>query len=172
MDCKKRMAKELSSRINVAKTLIVSNYKGLSAQDMNELRKELKKIRGEFLVVKNSIVKLALKDSPNNRIIGLIEGEAGIAIYKGDPVMLSKMLTQFSKGHELLKIKGGLAEGEVFSKEDIATLAMLPSRQVLLTQIAIALNSPIQGMASVLQGVIRKFVSALEEVRKKKNSVS
>ena len=127
LETKKSMVKEISSRLNDAETLIVTRYKGLSTQDVNELRKELKKIAGEYLVVKDSMVTKALKEGTNNSILEFIQGEIGIAIYKKDPSVIFKTLVKFSKEHEPLKICGGVTKGSILSNNDIAAIAALPS---------------------------------------------
>ncbi len=168
LETKKLMVKEITSRLNSAETLIVTHYKGLSAQDINDLRKELKKIAGEYLVVKDSMAKKALKDGANNRITEFIEGEVGIAVHKSDPSIVSKMLVKFSKDHEPLKICGGFANGELLSNQDIIAIAALPAREVLLAKLANVLNSPIQGLAVSLNGVICKLAYALNAIKEKK----
>jgi len=168
LETKKLMIKEIISRLNGAQTLIVTRYKGLSAQDINELRKELKKVAAEYLVVKDSIVKKAVKDEPNNRIAEFIQGEVGIVAHKSDSSVVSKTLVKFSKDHELLKICGGFSNGEALSNKDIVVIASLPSREILLAKLANVLNSPIQGLAVSLNGVICKLAYALKAVKEKK----
>jgi len=168
LETKKLMVKEIASRINGAGTLIVTRYKGLSAQDINELRKELKRIAGEYLVIKDSIAKKALKDGASNRIAEFIEGEVGIAVYKNDLSLVSKALVKFSKDHEPLKICGGFSNGEILSNQDIIAIAALPSREVLLAKLANVLNSPIQGLAGSLNGIMCKLVYALKAIKDKK----
>ena len=169
IDCKKIMVEEISSRLNVPDMLIVTNYKGLTSQDLNELRKQLRGISDEYLVVKDSMAKRALADGVNSLIAEFIEGEVGIVIdRKEDPTHVSKILMKFSKSREALKILGGIMNGSIISKEEIATLAALPSRDVLLGKVANVLNAPVQGLASALCGIISKIVYALTAVKDKK----
>ncbi|HAZ10187.1 MAG: 50S ribosomal protein L10 [Omnitrophica bacterium GWA2_41_15] len=168
LETKKSMVKEITSRLNSAETLIVTSYKGLSAQDINELRKELKRIAGEYLVVKDSMAKIALKDGVNNRIAEFIQGEVGIVVYQKDISVVSKTLVKFLKDHELLKICGGFSNGEILSNNDIIAIASLPSREALLAKLANVLNSPIQGLAGSLSGIICKFLYALNAIKDKK----
>jgi len=167
LETKKSMIKEISSRLSDAQTLIITHYKGLSAQDINELRKELKRIAGEYLVVKDSMARRALKDAVTKGISEHIQGEIGIALYNNDPCVISKAIVRFSKEHEPLKICAGITKGEILSSQDILAIALLPSREVLLTKLAIVLNSPIQGLAVSLNGIICKLVYALNAVKEK-----
>ncbi len=168
LESKKLMVKEIVSRLANTETLIVTCYKGLSAQNINDLRKELKGMAAEYLVVKDSIVKKALKDGAGSGIIEFIQGEVGIVAHKSDSSSVSKALVKFAKAHELLKIYGGFAGGVVLSKQDIMAIAALPSREVLLAKLANVLNSPIQGLAFSLNGIICKFLYALNAVKEKR----
>lgn len=168
LETKKLMVKEIKSALSNAETLIVTSFKGLSAQDINELRKELKMISGEYLVVKDSMARKALKEGANNSIADFLQGEVGIVLYKNDPSTILKALVKFSKGHEPLKIVGGATKDAILSKQDILAIASLPSREALLTKLAIILNSPIQGLAASLNGIICKLVYALNAVKDKK----
>lgn len=168
MECKKLMVKELSSQLSGADTIIITHYKGLSAQDLNELRRNLRRIAGDYVVVKDSIAKNALKDGLMHRVSEFIEGEVGIAFYKSDPTIISKTLVQFSKEHEIFKISSGIVGSQVISKEDIVAFASLPSREELLGKLANVLNAPIQGIASSLNGIITKLALALNAIKDKK----
>jgi large subunit ribosomal protein L10 len=168
LETKKSMVKEIASRLSRAETFIITRYKGLSAQEINELRKELKRIAVEYLVVKDSMAIKALEDGPNNRIAEFIQGEIGIAVHKSDPTVVSKALVKFSKDHGPLKICGGFSNGEILSNQDIIAIAYLPSRDVLLAKLANILNSPIQGLAVSLNGIICKLAYALDAVKDKK----
>ena len=170
MECKKIVVDEIANRLNQADTLIVTNYKGLSAKDLNELRKELKGISSEYLVVKDSMAKKALAENPNsNKVAELVEGEVGIAIdKKPEAIYISKVLMKFSKDHQFLKIIGGFMGGKAISKDDIKVLSMLPSKEALLGQLANVLNAPIQGLAASLNAVICKILYALNAVKDEK----
>ncbi len=169
MTCKESMVKEISRRLGEKDTFIVTNYRGLSAKDMNELRKELRSISGEYLVVKDSMAKRALAESPVKSAVEFIEGEIGIAIdNKADATNISKVLVKFAKSHEVMAIRGGIMSGALISKEEIIQLSKLPSREELLGRLANVLNAPIQGLAGALNAIITKFCYALNAVKDKK----
>ena len=172
LETKKSMVKEITSRLNSAEAFIVTSYKGLNAQDINELRKELRRVAGEYLVVKDSMAKRALKEGNNDKITEFIKGEVGIEVHKNDPSMVSKTLVKFSKDHGTLKIFGGFANGAILTNQDIIAIASLPSREVLLAKLANILNSPIQGLAFSLNGIICKLAYVLNAVREKKEKHS
>ena len=171
MECKKIVVGEIADRLNEADNLVVTNYKGLSAQDLNELRRELRGVSGDYIVVKDSMVKRALSESQNEGIKEFIEGEVGVALdKKADATNISKVLVKFSKDHKFLKIRGGLTGGAILSKEDIKVLALLPSRETLLGTLANVLNAPIQGLAGALNAIICKVLYALNAVKDKKET--
>ncbi|MFH1854501.1 MAG: 50S ribosomal protein L10 [Candidatus Omnitrophota bacterium] len=169
MSCKGMMVKEISSRLNNASLLIVTSYKGLSAQDLNELRKNIRSVSGEYIVARNAMARKALAEGSNNRLGDYIKGEVGIALdRKKDPIDIPKILARFLKEHENLKIHGGIMNGEIISEQDIMSIAALSSRDVLLGKLANVLNAPIQGLAGVLNAIICKIVYALKAVKEKK----
>jgi len=171
MECKKIVVEEIAGRLNQADNLIVTNYKGLSAQDLNELRRELREVSGDYVVVKDSMVKRALSENQNEGIKEFIEGEVGVALdKKADAIHMARVLVKFSKDHGFLKIRGGLTGGTVLSKEDIKVLASLPSRETLLGMLANVLNAPIQGLAGALNAIICKVLYVLNAVKDKKET--
>ena len=171
LECKKLMVQEISTRLNSADTLIVTNYKGLTSQDLNELRRNLRNISAQYIVVNNAMAKRALVEGLNNRIAELMNGEVGIAVdRKEDPTGISKVLMKFSKSHEVLKIYGGIMKGRELTREDIAALAALPSREILLGRLANVLNGPVQGLASVLNSIICGLVYALNALKEKRKA--
>ena len=169
IECKKLMVKEIGDKLNSVETLIVTSYKGLSSQDLNNLRKELREVSGDYLVVKDSMAKKAMSEGSNKSVVDLIKGEVGIAIdSKEDPTQISKVLTKFSKESEALKIRGGIMNGKLLSIQDIKALATLPSREALLGILANVLNAPIQSLAGALNAIICKVLYALKAVKDKK----
>jgi large subunit ribosomal protein L10 len=171
IDCKKLMVKEISNCLSKSDTLIVTNYKGLTAQDLNELRRELRNISSEYVIIKDSIARRAVAETQNKEISELIKGEVGIVVnLKSDPVYISRVLVKFAKDHEFLKISGGILKGEVLSGQDIKVFATLPSLEVMRGKLANVLNAPIQGLASSLSAIIVKLAYVLNAVREKKEN--
>jgi large subunit ribosomal protein L10 len=169
IECKKLMAEEILNRLGKADSLIVTNYKGLSAQELNELRRELRNISSEYCIIKDSIAKRAIAETQNRKLSEFIKGEVGIALnLKSEPMYIAKAIVKFAKDHEFLKISSGILKGELVSEQDIKTFANLPSREVLLSKLANVLNAPIQGLASSLNGIIVKIAYVFNAVKEKK----
>jgi len=146
----------------------VIKYSGLSGPDLNTLRQSLRGAKAEFFVIRNNIARRALKDLNNGDLLKLVEGPSGFVFAKDEPVGTSKILYNFSKDHESLKLEGGYLDNRVINKKDIETLAKLPSRQVLLAQALMAMKSPITGFVMVLKGNLRKLVYCIEQIKNNK----
>ena len=149
-------------------SVFIVKYSGLSGPDLNTLRQSLRGANAELFVVRNNIAKRALKDSATAELLGLIEGPCGLVFIQEEPVNVSKVLYNFSKEHENLKLAGGLLNEQLINKKDIESLAKLPSREVLLTRVVMTMKSPISGLVMVLKGNLRKLVYCLEQIKGKK----
>jgi large subunit ribosomal protein L10 len=166
-----------SSESRIKKSLKESNsffivrYSGLSGPDLNTLRQSLRSTRAELFVIRNNIAKRALKDFKNEELLKLIEGPSGFVFAKEEPVGTSKILYNFSKEHENLKLEGGFLNDRIINKKDIEVLAKLPSREVLIAQALMAMKSPITGLVMVLKGNLKKFVYCIEQIKTKKSTV-
>lgn len=146
----------------------VVKYSGLSGPDLNTLRQSLKGAKAELFVIRNNIARRALKDLKNEDLLKLIDGPSGFVFAKDEPAGISKILYNFSKGHENLKLEGGFLNNRLINREDIEILAKLPSREVLIAQALMAMKSPITGLVLVLKGNLRKLVYCIEQIKNKK----
>ncbi len=159
---------EARDRFVKAETLIVTEYKGLNVEEISELRNNLRKVGYSYQVIKNRLMKLAFSKSEIERIKELFTGPVAIAYGDGELISIAKVIKDFSKEHEKLKVTGGLIGGEMVDVDQIKAIANLPPREILLAQLGHSMLGPITGLVNVLQGTIRKFVYALEAIRKKK----
>ena len=166
---KSKMLEEYTKRLKGCTTIFVTGFGGLTNREIESLRKKLKASAVKYLVVKNSLCKAALKDLKKDKLADMLEGFCGLTYGSGDPVSISKALVDYAKANEKLKLKGAYIDGEMVTAATIKELAALPSREVLLTRLVSAMNSPVSGFVSVCSGMIRKFVYALAEVARKKD---
>ncbi|NQT23534.1 MAG: 50S ribosomal protein L10 [Candidatus Omnitrophica bacterium] len=165
---KELMSKELSDRFKKFPNFMVSNYFGLSSIEMDELRRELNKSSSSYCVIKNSIASRTLSSLKLSSVEPLIEGGVGIVFIGGDIIEASKSVVGFSKKHRPFKLKGGYIDGQICDTEKLMKLAALPSREVLLTMLVMTMAAPISGFATVLSGIVRKFVYAVNAIKSKK----
>lgn len=151
-------------------SFILMNYSKISSPDITSLRKALKTANSRIFMVKNSVAHRALKGSGWESLTGLIQGPCGFVFIKDDPVRISKVLCDFVKERDAVKLQGGFLKDRVLTQDDIKRLASLPSREILLTKLAVVLNSPITGLVIVLNQTLRKFISCLEQIKNKKQT--
>jgi len=126
----------------------------------------------EYKVVKNTLAKLAIKGTGLEGLAAYFEGPTAIAISRKDAVAASKVLTVWGKSRPTFTIKGGVVEGRIVGPAQIAELADVPPREVLLARMAGALQSPIAGLVQVLAVHIRGLARALDQVRQKKEGAA
>ena len=148
--------------------LILTDYRGLDVDSMNALRKQLRESDVTFRVVKNTLLRIASEGTDIEKIQDIFAGPTAIAISTQDPVAPAKILKEFSKTHDALKIKGGILSGKPLSVSDVEGLASLPDREVLLAQLLSVMNASQTGLVNVLAGVIRGFLNVLHAVEEKK----
>lgn len=165
---KVQVVEQVKERLGRVQGAVIADYRGLNVAEVTELRKQLREAGVEYKVLKNTLTIRAAREAGMESIIPLLTGPTAIAFGYDDPVVAAKIISDFSKDHKALEVKGGLLDGEVLDVDGVKALADLPSREVLLGQVARGMQAPIAGMVNVLQGNIRKFVYALEAVRKQR----
>jgi large subunit ribosomal protein L10 len=169
---KEYMVKEMAECFKNYPDFFVTSFSQVSVGDMEKLRKGLKKDSAAYVVVKNSMLKRAIKESGKDvdlkGILPFISGSCGILFSRGDSIAMSRTLVGFSKEHGNLKIQGGFMGGEEISLDTIRLLASLPTRDVLLAITANTIKAPISGFVGVLHNMLRNLVGVVEAIRKKK----
>jgi large subunit ribosomal protein L10 len=158
----------LEERLKKSKAFVFSDFHGLTASDMVELRREFRKNGLEYRVVKNTVARLAAERVGIKDTDSYFKGPTGLCMSYDDPALAFKIAHALTKKFEHYKIKGGVMEGVVVSATEAEQLANLPSRQELLVMLVHTLQGPVQQLASVLNAVVRDFVSVVDEVRKKR----
>jgi len=159
---------EVRTRIGEASASIVSEYRGLSVAELAELRSALAAVGGDYRIFKNTLVRRAIDGGEYQPLSEYLSGPSALTFVQGDVSAVAKALKDFARANPLLVIKGGLADGSLLSSSDLAALADLPSRDVLLARIAGALAAPMQQLAGLLQALPRNLaygLSALIEQR-------
>lgn len=165
---KETSGNRIKSTLKDSSAVFIVKYSGVKSPDLSSLRMSLRGSNAEFFVVKNSIARRALKASGLETIVKGIEGPCGLVFIKDEPVAVSKILCNFTKDHEALKLEGGSMKEKVLEKKDIEAMSKLPSREVLLAQVVGTLNAPISGFVIILNQVLAKFVICLDQIKQKK----
>ena len=168
LETKKQLVAEVTEKFSGAKSVIITDYRGLTVGEITELRSRLRAQGVEYRVIKNTLLKIAAKDAGFEGVDEYFQGPTAVAYGLEDAVAPAQVLAKFIKDYKKLEIKGGILEGKAIGLDDVKALADLPPREILLGQVASVFQAPIAGLVNVLQGPIRKFGYALEEVRKLK----
>ena len=160
---KMESVKALKERLGTAKTVVLTEYRGLSVQQLSDLRKQLKGAAAEYKVVKNRLARLAVKGSALDALGVHLQCPTGLVFTKQqDPVAVAKALQAFVKTNPQLQIKLGLVEGTVVQPAELKALADLPSKEQLRSQIVGALQGPMAQLVSLLQAPLREITYVLE----------
>ncbi len=156
--------KELKSR----PSFFVARHGTVSAPLLDQLRAKLRSVSTRYFVVKNRLAKKALENAKLTAFTDDFKGSCGFAFSGGDPVQSSKVLVEFEKANEVFKVQKGYVNGVVVGIDQIKVLASLPSREVLLARVAGGMQAPISKFVNVLAGTVRKVVTVLDAIAKKK----
>ena len=146
---KKNYISEIKKFIDANDSVLVTHYQGLTVNQLDELRAEMRKHGIMFKITKNRITKLALKDTKCKDIVDLFSGPTAVALSK-DAISSAKILTKFSKDNQKLKILGGLMGNEILKLEDVLKIATLPTLNEARAKITSILRSPAQKLISIL----------------------
>ena len=168
---RQEMVKELQTVLHEP-CLFVTQFSKLPVKEVEALRRELKPLESRYLVAKNTLSRLALRELKLESVSQWVNGQTGFVVGRKDPVTLSKILVKFIKDHETLKLRGGFLEGEMVTEADIRFLAALPSREVLLGKAVFMIQSPINRLHGVLVGNLRKLMFVLQELSKKREGTT
>lgn len=164
---------EVKEKLENANGVVLTEYRGIDVPGMAELRQSLAPAGGEYKIYKNTLVKLAAGELGLD-LDELLVGPTALAFVgekadgsAGDPAAVAKALRDYSKANDKLVIKGGLLDGNALSESDIKALADLPSREVLLSEFAGAMECILGDFAGVLDAKLREFVYAMDELIEK-----
>jgi large subunit ribosomal protein L10 len=163
---KKQIVEQIKERFDRAQSVVILENRGLTVAQATDLRARLRDAGVDFKVLKNTLVKRAADETGITGLDPLLQGPTVWAFSLDDAVAAPKVLLEFTRTNDKLAVKGGILEKKIITEDGIKALAELPSREVLLAQVLGAFQSPLAGMANVLQGPLRKFGYALEALRK------
>ena len=160
---------EIKHHLETAKAVILANYAGLSVADQTTLRAKLSAAGGEFMVAKNNLLKIALKEKLGDlprELEDVLNGPTAVIFAESDAVTTAKALAEFIKDKDksLPEIKLGLLDGQILSVKDIETLSQLPSREQLLATLLAQLAAPAQALVRQINTPAQLLVYALEAI--------
>lgn len=146
----------IASKLTSSPTTVVADYRGLNVAQVTELRKQLREAGVEFQVLKNSLVRRATEGTELTALNDILTGPTAVAFSGEDAVAPAKILNDFAKKNDALKLKGGVVEGKVVGMDQIKALAELPSREGLLSMLLSVLQAPMRNFALAVKAVGEK----------------
>lgn len=164
LDEKKAVVAEVSGKLTGAQAAMLAEYRGLSVAQMTVLRRKAYDSQVYLRVVKNTLARRAVDGTSFECLKDQMTGPLAFAV-SADPVAVAKILSEFAKDNEALKIKAGAMGGKLMSVEQIKALATLPGREQLLAMLLGTMQAPIQKFVQTLNEVPAKFVRTLAAVR-------
>jgi len=167
---KKQLVDELHQKFVDSKIVILTDYKGLNVDKINELRRKLTESKIEYRVVKNTLLSRACEDTDVALVKDHFKGPTAIALSYDDPVAPAKVLADFAKENDKLEIKVGIMSGKLLDIAAIKSLSELPSREVLLSQLLSAMNGVPTALVRALNNVPEKLLYALQAIRDQKEA--
>lgn len=155
LDDKKAVVAEVSAQVANAETIVVAEYRGVAVSDLTVLRKKARESGVYLRVLKNTLVRRAVADTP---FAGLAEHMVGPLIYSisADPVAAAKVLNDFAKTNDKLILKAGSYGGKVMNEAGVKELASIPSREELLAKLLGVMQAPVSGFAGALAALARQ----------------
>ena len=165
---KVREVQEFAGMLQGAQGVVLADFTGLNVAAVMALRRKCRESGVSYRVVKNTLAKRALQGSGLEGLMPLLDGPNAWAVHRTDEIAAAKVIADFAKDHEALKIRGGYMEGRMLSVPEIQALAKLPGREVLLSQVLTGLQAPMAGFAGVLTAVLRGFATVVDAYGKKR----
>lgn len=159
LESKKAVVAELNEKIKNSVSGVLVDYRGLTVEQDTKLRANMRQAGVEYKVIKNTLIRFALKDTGLEALDVHLENPTALAISLEDPVAPAKVITEFAKDNEALQIKGGYLEGQIMELAEVEALGKIPPKDVLIAQVLGGLNAPIQSLAIVLNQIAEQKAS-------------
>lgn len=163
---------QFTEGIGSATNAFVLDFKGITVPQVTELRKQIRETGSEYVVIKNTLALIAVKDTPLTKLTQHFTGMTAVAYNATDAVALAKVLTKFAKDVPTVQFKAALLGGQPVAASEIQNIANLPSREELVGKLLFMLQSPIRGLAIVLAANIRNLAVVIDQVRQQKETAA
>jgi large subunit ribosomal protein L10 len=161
---------DLGERFERAPIAIVTEYRGLNVAEISELRSKVKAVDGDYLVAKNTLMRIAIREHDAGALEPLLKGPNGVAFGYADAVATAKAVTEFADSHEALVVKGGVLDGALLSAEQVKQLAAMPGRDELRAQLLALFMTPATNLVRLLNAPAQQLVQVLEARRRQQES--
>ena len=156
---------QIKAKADAASFVVVTDFKGMTVEELTRLRAKLYECGGEYLVVKNT---LALTDGMHDSVKDMFKENCGIALTSQDPVAVAKAVSEFAKTSKLFTVRHASLEGKMLSAAQVDALAKLPGKQELLGQVLGTMNAVPTNFVSLFANMVRPLMYALKAIEEKK----
>lgn len=165
---KAEQVEEIAERLKKAKVAVLTDYRGLTVSQLQELRTRLRGGQVEYRVIKNTLARRAAEAAGVPALQPELKGPVAIAFGYDDLGVPAKLINEFVRATRLkLEVVGGLVEGRVFSPEQVKQLADLPSRESLIAQLLGTLQSPVGQLVGIMQTPVQQLIGVLNAYKEK-----
>ena len=164
---KVNLVSDLTPKLKTAKSLVFVNFAGLSVTLQQKLKKELKEVGANMTVIKNTLIKragLEAKISEEVLTSEVLSGQTALILTEGDSVAPIQVIGKFAKENNVPQFKVGIVDGNFTDKDGLTKISILPTKDILFSQVVGSLISPSYGLVGVLQGNLQKLIFILKEV--------
>lgn len=158
----------IKAKIEKAQVAIITEYKGLSVEEITKLRREIQKGGGDYMVTKNTLAKIAIKGTEYEALAEKLTGPVALAFGFEDPVSPAKAVSQFIKETKKCEILGAVLDGKLLTDKETKDLANLPSKSELYAKMLGSINSPASGIVGSINAVMAQLTRAMAAVRDQK----
>ena len=161
---KQQYVAELKEKVNNSVAGVLVDYKGITVADDTKLRKEMREAGVEYRVVKNTMLRLALKDSAYEEASSVLENTTALALSDNDPVAAARILCKYAEDSKgAFSVKAGFVDGKVLNEAEVTELSKLPNKEGLVSMLLSVLTGNIRGLAVALNAIAEKQEAPAEE---------
>jgi large subunit ribosomal protein L10 len=172
LESNKEIVKGIAERFSNAKSAVLVDYRGINVAQDTEMRVALRAAGIKYQILKNSMMRLAVREIGLEDLEQYLTGPTAVAMSDTDVVAPAKLMSEYAKKIDKIKINAAVVEGKVVGSKGVDTIASLPPREVLVAMVLGGLNAPISGLVNVLNGNIRGLACVLNAILEKNNNVS
>ena len=158
----------IKSKVEKAQVALITEYKGYTVEEITNLRRELQKQGGDYMVTKNTLAKVAIKGTSYEAMTELMKGPIAIAFGFDDQVSPAKVVSKFIKDTKKGEILGAVLDGNLLSASEAKALANLPSKEEIYAKMLGSINSPASGIVGSINAVMAQLTRAMAAVRDQK----
>ncbi len=169
---KQAIVRDIAASLEASDFAYLADYRGMSVQQIAELRGALAEAGAEMHVQKNSFLGIALGDDRKAMLAELLQGPTGVVTGEGDPTVVAKVLTKFAKDNELPTLKGGIFNDKALTAADVDAMAKIPPREILLSQLVGTVQAPMSSLVGVMNAKVSSLLYVLSAIEDKKKNAA